>query len=76
MYELIIGRMERFECKSTNRPFSDDWVLQPKLKSDQMYSGINPSDAVRLSTDNGAQLEYTTKMLALVPMPVYARTAG
>ena len=64
---LIIGRMDRFECKSTNQPFSDDWVLQPKLKSDQMYSaaGISPSDAVRLSTDNEAQLGHTTKMQCL-----------
>lgn len=77
LYEILIHRLNTSHTHA-GELLSDKWVLDRKVTSEVVYSGIKPSDAMMLSSEASTSVENAgiRDIVHSMPIPVYCRTSA
>eukprot|EP00658_Telonema_sp_P-2_P040397 TRINITY_DN28899_c0_g1_i3.p1 TRINITY_DN28899_c0_g1~~TRINITY_DN28899_c0_g1_i3.p1 ORF type:complete len:797 (-),score=211.14 TRINITY_DN28899_c0_g1_i3:369-2759(-) len=77
LFDILMCRMSSKEDKD-GKKLSDTWDIVHEIDSELLYSGVSPSDAVILLSEeaNRTELKGLKTILNDMPMPVYCRTEG
>ena len=76
-YEIIHHRLDT-KLDENGHKLSMKWGLSHEVDSGLLYSGVTPSDAVMVVSEEAkrTELQGLKTVLNALPMPIYARTSG